>query len=108
MRILPVESVQYLRYNANDNARFPNPYDATDEQLRSVEYVTELWPMCGPLLHVDSDKCIVVTFDELSRSFDEWEQPTDPALDTDERYETVYDWLRDCIDHGLHPCTVTD
>lgn len=98
MKIVPMTKVSFSRDHG-----FPAPYDATDEQLRSTEYVTELWPMCGPLLHVGNDKCIVVTFDELSRSFDEWEQVED-----EEKYQTVLDWLRDCIDHGLHPCTIID
>lgn len=104
MKILPIESVELLRLHPSDDVRFPNPYDATEEQLRSVDYVTELWPMTGPLLHVSDDRCIVVTFDDLRQSFDGWEQDTDPLLDTDERYATVYDWIRDCIDHGFHPC----
>lgn len=97
MRIVSAERVTYSRSHG-----FPAPYEATEEQLRSTEYVTELWPMSGPLLHVDESLMIVVTFDELSRSFDEWDQ-----IEDEEKYQTVFDWLRDCIDNGLHPCTVT-
>ena len=44
MRIVSAERVTYSRSHG-----FPAPYEATDEQLRSTEYVTELWPMSGPL-----------------------------------------------------------
>jgi len=108
MRIVSTAKVDYLRQTPSNAVRFPNPYEATDEQIESVPYVTEIWPMSGPLLHVANDLCIVVTFAELKQSFDEWEQDDDPLLDTNERYASAHDWIRDCIDHGFHPCHVND
>lgn len=108
MRIVSADKVDYLRFDQSEANRFPNPYDATDEQIESVPYVTEIWPMIGPLLHVADDLRIIVTFAELKQSFDEWEQGGDPLLDTNERYTSAHDWIRDCIDHGLHPCHVND
>ena len=96
MRIVSCDRITYSRDHG-----FPAPWEASDTQLQSTDYVTELWPMTGPLLHVSDDLRIVVSFDDLRQSFDDWEQGDDS-----ERYATVFDWLRDCIGNGLHPCTV--
>lgn len=123
MKILPIDKVKYLRPYAcssrsdctacsafGRDCHFPNPYKATKQELESVPYVTELWPLSAgePLLHLDHDHVCVVTFDELQASFDEWEQDADPLLGEDERYADVYEWMRDCIDNGFHPCLVHD
>lgn len=101
MRILQDKSVKFLRHTPSDDSRFPNPWEASNEQLESVDYIAEIWPMSGPLLHVDDDMRIVVTFSELKQSYDEWDQS-----DMDEPYDSVHDWIRDCIDHGIHPCSI--
>ena len=122
MKIVPCEKVEYLRpYSCSfrsdcskctshrTDCLFAHPYKATEEELRSVSYVTEIWFEHGK--HVDFNshtECIIVTFDEIKASFDEWNQGEDEMLDSDERYETVYDWLRECIDNGLHPCKILE
>lgn len=98
MKIVPSASVVWLR----DEGLFPPPWKATDDQIKSVPYIAELWTDDdGKTIHVNDDQLIVISFDEISRSFDEWEQEEE-----DYRYENVYDYLRDCIDHGYHPCKV--
>ena len=122
MKIVPVENITYLRPYAcsfrSDCSKCPNhgidclfshPYKATDEELRSVPYLTEIWYENGK--HVDFDshnECIIVTFEEIKKSFNEWNQSEDELLDTDEHYDTVYDWMRDCIDNGLHPVSIKE
>ena len=105
MKIVPVENITFLRNTCIDNNRFPNPYDATDEQLRSVLYCAEVWQDDkGRYVHFDYNKeYIIVTFDEISKNFDEWDQ-----TEEDYKYDTVYDWLRDCIDYGFHPVSIKE
>lgn len=102
MKIVPASSVVWLR----DEGLFPAPWKATDEQIRSVDYVAELWYDNGVPVHVKKDQLIVVTFDEIIKDFDDWDQDKDEMLGEDERYDTVYDYLADCIDHGYHPCKI--
>ena len=100
MKIVPCNSVVWLR----DEGLFPVPWKATEEQMRSVLYIAELWSEDGAYVKTKNDEVIVVTFDEISKDFDEWDQDHDECLGEDERYATVYDYLVDCIDHGYHPC----
>lgn len=102
MKIVPCTSVLWLR----DEGLFPVPWEATDEQISSVDYITELWSVNGEPVHVKNDQLIVVTFDEISKDFDEWDQDNDELLGEDERYDTVYEYMRECIDHGYHPCRI--
>lgn len=122
MKIVPSESVKYLRPyscsvrsdcskcpNNGTDCLFAHPYKATEEQLRSVLYDAELWFENGK--HVDFDshnESIIVTFEDIEKSFNEWNQEEDELLDENERYESVYDWLRECIDNGLHPCEIIE
>lgn len=101
MKIVPTESVRYLRHNPSDDRYFPAPYKATDEQIESVLYVTELWDdEHGGFLQYDEDtERVIVTFDEIKRSFEDWDQS-----DEDQHYDDVHDYIRDCIDNGYHPC----
>ena len=122
MKIVPSESVTFLRPyscsyrsdcskcpNKGTDCLFPHPYKASEEEMRSVPYVTEIWFENGKHIDFDShNECIIVSFDEIEKSFIEWNQEEDELLDKDERYETVYDWMRDCIDNGLHPCRISD
>lgn len=102
MRIVPLSNVDYLRSHPNDSSRFPSPFWATDRQLESVEYITELWwGDDGEPVHTNDDERIVVTFDEIDElyrsmpdDFDDWHSP--------------HAFLRDCIDNGFHPCLVHD
>jgi len=100
MRIVPASSVQYLRDTVTDSDRFPNPWDASNEQLESVLYCAEIWSNCDKVTHCNSDELVIVTFSEISESFDLWDQSD---LADDEKYADVHDYLRDCIDHGFHP-----
>ena len=104
MKIVPVEKIIFLRNTCIDNSRFPNPYDATDEQLRSVLYCAEAWQENGKYIHYDYTKeYVIVTFDEISKSFEKWDQ-----TEEEDKYDTVYDWLRDCIDYGFHPVSIKE
>ena len=120
MKIYPIESVQYLRPYSCDfrsdcskcdayrrDCHFPNPYNATDKELESVPYITEVWSDGDGLIDYDFDtQRIVVTFAELLDDFNNWNQSADPLMSNDERYDSVYDWIRECIDNGLHPCRI--
>ena len=105
MKIVPCTSVDLLRWKEKEE--FPNPWEATDEQLESVLYVAEIWDSDGELVHVDRNHMIVVSFDEIKKSFDEWDQDSDEFMEEDEHYNDVHDYIRDCIDHGYHPCRLT-
>ena len=109
MKYLPKYSVELLRPTGNWNAKFPHPYEATEEQLRNTLYITESWtdPATGKYYRWTDRKCIVVTFDEIKATYDSWDQS---ELDEDERYSSVYDWLRDAfMDKGgvFQPCRLT-
>ncbi len=122
MKIVPSDSVTFLRPyscsvrsdcskcpNRSVDCLFPHPYKATEEELRSVPYIAKIWFEDGK--HVDFNsytECIIVTFEDIMKSFNEWNQSEDELLDTDERYDSVYDWMRECIDNGLHPCKVIE
>lgn len=100
MKIVPVTAVEYLRTQPGDNVRFPNPYDATEEQLRSVPYIAEVWSDDDGIIDYDFDtERIVITFDEILADFNAWDQSED-----DSHYDNVYEYLRECIDNGFHPC----
>lgn len=100
MQIVPNTAVEYLRYNSNDATRFPNPWEATQEQLRSVPYIAEVWSDETGLIHYDaSNEVIVVSFDDIMKDFEAWDQTVEECP-----YDNVYEYLADCIDHGLHPC----
>lgn len=100
MKIVPVNAVEYLRYNPDDNHRFPSPFEATDEQLRSVPYIAEVWSDDTGIIDYDFDtERVIVSFDEIRTSFEAWDQSVEECPYTD-----VYEYLRDCIDHGYHPC----
>lgn len=105
MKIVPIENIVFLRDSSIDNNRFPHPYEATDEQLSSALYCAEIWQdRDGKYINYDYNKeYIIVTFDEIKESFDEWDQSED-----DEKYDNVYDYLRDCIDNGYHPVKVKE
>ena len=100
MKIVPVTSVEYLRHTPSDNASFPNPFEATQEQFRSVLYVAECWSDDNGIIDYDfNTERLVVTFDEIEKSFDKWDQSVEECP-----YDNVYDYLADCIDNGIHPC----
>ena len=100
MKIVPITAVEYLRHNSNDDKHFPNPWEATQEQLRSVPYIAEVWSDDTGIIDYDFDtERIVVTFDEIADDFRKWDQTVEECP-----YENVYDYLSDCIDNGLHPC----
>lgn len=100
MKIVPVTAVEYLRYNSNDDKRFPNPWEATKDQLQSVPYIAEVWSDDTGIIDYDFDtERIVVTFDEIRKNFEAWDQTAEECP-----YNNVYDYLADCIDNGLHPC----
>lgn len=109
MQYLPKHSVELLRPNGNWNAKFPHPYEATEEQLRSTLYITESWtdPATGKYYRWTDSKYVVVSFDEIKATYDHWDQS---EYDESERYHSVYDWLRDAfMDKGgvFQPCRLT-
>ena len=109
MNIYPKTSVELLRPTGNWNARFPSPNDATEEELRSALYVTEVWfdPVTGKYCKQTNSKYVVVTFDDIKATYDNMDQSDYSEV---EQYHSVYDWLRDCFaDNGgaFHPCRLT-
>lgn len=106
MMFVPRSDVTYLRDNCRDDSRFPNPYDATDEQLESVPYLAEIaWDENFNYVSQRDGESFIVTFDEIRDFFNDWKA----SGEMDEDYPpdfTVYEWIRDCIDNGLHPVTV--
>lgn len=96
MKIVPVNSAEMLL----PIGRFPHPFDATDEQLESVLYEAENWIEDGKWLTYTDDTRIIVTFDEIRKAFEAWDQSEE---DEDSRYDDVHDYLRDCIGNGYHP-----
>lgn len=100
MKIVSASSVEYLRWQPGDTRNFPNPWEATHEQLRSVPYIAECWYDGKRFVDYDFDtERIVVTFDELLADFEKWDQTVEECP-----YSDVYEYLGDCIDNGLHPC----
>ena len=100
MKIVPVSAVEYLRCNSSDSSQFPNPWEATHEQLRSVPYIAECWYNDTGFVNYDFDmERIVVTFDDIANDFNKWDQTVEECP-----YDNVYEYLGDCIDNGLHPC----
>lgn len=109
MQYLPKHSVELLRPTGNWNAKFPHPYEATEEQLRNTLYITESWtdPATGKYYRWTDSKYVVVSFDEIKATYDSWDQS---EYDESERYHSVYDWLRDAfMDKGgvFQPCRLT-
>lgn len=104
MRIVPLSSVEYLRQYCGDNSRFPDPYTATEEQMQSVPYVAEVWATSSGIVHYDfMTERVIVSFDEIRTMFDNWKKTEEFKEDYPSDC-TVYEWLRDCIDSGFHPC----
>lgn len=101
MIIVPVSSVTW-----DDSFGWPNYVDdsVSDDRIRSVLYEAELWQVEKdgryPLVKHGDDETIIVDFHDLSDYFDSWDQTDTPE---DERYHSVFDWLRDSINQGLHP-----
>lgn len=125
MKKLPRSSVQYLRpYSCSSKAdctkcpsfgrdcHFPNPYNATKQELESVPYITELWnDDDGKIIGTDEDTAVVVTFGELRKEYDNMNANVEndgymSREEFDECWPDVYAWLRDCIDNGYHPCSI--
>ena len=109
MKILPIESVEYLRINATDDSRFPNPDDATDEQLRSVPYICEVYTKDGKSFETTATTAVVLTFAEIEADYYDMKANLSPDAFREcfnEEYSDVYDYIRDCIDQALHPCRI--
>lgn len=125
MKILPLESVQYLRPYAcshrsdcstcpshGKDCHFPNPYNATNKELESVPYICEVYAKDGNQNETDDTHAVVLTFDEIVEDYNEMKN--DPLVPEgirecmDEEWPDVYAYLRDCIDNGLHPCTIIE
>lgn len=125
MKILPLESVEYLRPYAcsyrsdcskcpsfGKDCHFPNPYNATKEQLASVPYIAELWEDdAGNVVGTPDDGAVVITFDEIREEYERMRASsmTDGIRECfNEEWPDVYAYLRDCIDQGLHPCSILE
>ena len=127
MKILPIDSVEYLRPYAcssrsdcakcpsfGKDCHFPNPYKATKQELSSVPYIAELWTTDdGKTVGTPDDGAVVITFDEIRKEYDRMNAnvETDGYMSREEFNESwpdVYAYLRDCIDNGLHPCTIVE
>ena len=111
MKILPIDKVEYLRHTASDDARFPNPDDATEEQLRSVPYICEVYTKDGVSIETTDTTAVVLTFDEIKADYDDMKTNLEPDAFREcfnAEYTDVYDYLRDCIDQALHPCTILE
>ena len=109
MKIYPKYSVELLRPTGKWNARFPGPYDATEEELRNVLYMVESWrdSTTGKYARWTDNHYVVVTFDEIEEAYNSWDQS---ELSEEEHYHSVFDWVRDAFaDKGgaFHPCRLT-
>lgn len=121
MKIVPVSSVDYLRPYAcsfksdcykcpsfGKNCHFPHPYKATDEDLRSVPYLAELWgDENNNLIKCSDDEAVIISFDDVNAEFESMKNEPNSQV-SDYGWHTVYDYLRDCIDQGLHPVSVKE
>lgn len=126
MKILPLDSVQYLRpYPCSSRSvcskcpsfgrdcHFPNPYHATKNELESVPYIAEIWTDDdGNVVGTPDNGAVVLSFDEIRAEYDRMKSdPSEEYMSKEEFNEVlpdVYAYLRDCIDNGLHPCTIID
>lgn len=121
MKIVPVENITFLRPYAcsfrsdcskcpsfGKDCHFPNPYNATDSDLRSVPYLAELWgDENGRIIDCSDNERIIISFNEINAEFESMKSEPDSHV-ADYGWETVYDYLRDCIDNGFHPVSVKE
>ena len=126
MRIVPIESVTYLRPYAcssrsdchkcpsfGRDCHFPHPYKATNEELKSVPYLAELWAdEAGRMVGTHDSEAVILSFDEINEEYIRMKNdPSEEYMSKEEFnevYPNVFEYLRACIDQGLHPCAVSE
>jgi len=77
------------------------PKDPTHEQIESALYMAEAWTA-----GLDEEKeATVVSFSDIKEFFDGWDQCED------DRYDTVYDYITDCLHWyggAFWPCSISE